>query len=51
MGPDPSDLSPERMRQILDRIATDYYDRADVLDHVARAVAGELERGTGAERE
>lgn len=42
-----SDLPPERMRQVLDRIATDYYDRTDVLDHLARAVARELERGDG----
>jgi hypothetical protein len=42
-----SDLPPERMRQVLDRIATDYYDRTDVLDHLARAVARELERGNG----
>ena len=44
-----SDLPPERMREILDRIAGDHYDRTDVLDHLARAVARELERGTGAD--
>jgi hypothetical protein len=35
-------LSSERMRQVLDRIVTDYYDRADVRDQIARSLAREL---------
>lgn len=50
-GTPASDLPPERMRQILDRIASDHYDRTDVLDHLARAVARELERRAGADRD
>ena len=37
-----STLSPERMRQVLDRIVNDYYDRADVRDQIARSLAREL---------
>ncbi len=35
-------LSPERMRQVLDRIVNDYYDRAEVRDQIARSLAREL---------
>ena len=37
-----SDLPPARMRQILDRIASGYYDRPEVRDQVLKSLADAL---------
>lgn len=48
-GPDAAapSLASERTRQVLERLATDYYDRPEVLDQVAQRVAEELRRVSG----
>ena len=35
-------LAPERLRQVLDRIASGHYDRPEVIDQTVRQIASEL---------
>jgi hypothetical protein len=39
-------LTPERQREILDRIAQGFYQRTDVRDEVIRRLAVDLENGS-----
>jgi hypothetical protein len=41
--PEPADLPPERMQQILDRIATGFYEQSEVREQVVRRIAKEME--------
>jgi hypothetical protein len=42
-----SSLSAERLKEIGERLASGYYDRREVIEHVARRVAGEAEFRAG----
>lgn len=41
--PESSDLPPERMQQILDRIASGFYEQPDVREQVVRRIAADLD--------
>ena len=40
--PETNTLSPDRMKEILQRITDGFYDRPEVIDEVARRLEGEL---------
>jgi hypothetical protein len=40
--PESSDLPPERMQQILDRIASGFYEEPEVREQVVRRIAADL---------
>ena len=40
-----SSLTPERMKEVLQRITQVFYDRPEVRDQVLRRMAGDLEHG------
>jgi len=40
--PESNTLSPERMKEILGRIADGFYDKPEVIDEVAKRVDGDL---------
>lgn len=40
----PSDLSPDRLREILTRLKTGYYDTPEVIDRVALRISDEFDR-------
>lgn len=41
--PEASDLPPERMQQILDRIASGFYEQPEVREAVVRRIAADLD--------
>ena len=44
-GPEPPSLEPERLREILQRVSSGYYDRPEVRDEVLRRLQGDLADG------
>lgn len=40
-----ADLSPERIAHLRERVASGFYDRAEVIDAVAEKIANEAKRG------
>ena len=46
-----SQLAPERMKEVLARLASGHYDRAEVRDEVVRRLAADLGRGTPGARD